>query len=192
VLSINVIIRIRELWTESLSIPIVANSSQPAVQNGRWPPNSAMPTCQSTWDVFTGEHSTHLVHRERRTHWKRGAQYPDRLVFRFDNWATPAIIPLVDAGKTLHTAVKRYVGESAPIQCCQVHRRCNVLDRLQRCQASAEDAAGGNVDVHHASPPDGLSNAGRRRRVGYARAATFNGESGDPAEGLRQHGSQFL
>src|SRR5437588_10493308 len=31
-----------------------------------------------------------------------------------------------------------------------------------------------------------LSNAGRRRRVSYARAATFHGKSGDPSERARE------
>ena len=37
---------------------------------------------------------------------------------------------VLDGGKALHTAVQRYVGESAPIQRCQVHKRRNVLDHL--------------------------------------------------------------
>lgn len=37
---------------------------------------------------------------------------------------------VLDGGKALHTAVKKYAGESAPIQRCQVHKRRNVLDHL--------------------------------------------------------------
>src|SRR3954469_20631103 len=37
---------------------------------------------------------------------------------------------VLDGGKALSAAVKKYAGESAPIQRCQVHKRRNVLDRL--------------------------------------------------------------
>jgi putative transposase len=37
---------------------------------------------------------------------------------------------ILDGGKALHAAVKKYAGESAPIQRCQVHKRRNVLDHL--------------------------------------------------------------
>jgi putative transposase len=37
---------------------------------------------------------------------------------------------VLDGGKALHAAVKRYAGESALIQRCQVHKRRNVLDHL--------------------------------------------------------------
>src|SRR5450432_621759 len=37
---------------------------------------------------------------------------------------------ILDGGKALHTAVKKYAGESAPIQRCQVHKRRNVLDHV--------------------------------------------------------------
>jgi len=37
---------------------------------------------------------------------------------------------VLDGGKALHSAVKKYAGESAPIQRCQVHKRRNVLDHL--------------------------------------------------------------
>jgi transposase-like protein len=37
---------------------------------------------------------------------------------------------VLDGGKALHAAVKKYAGESAPIQRCQVHKRRNVLDHL--------------------------------------------------------------
>jgi putative transposase len=37
---------------------------------------------------------------------------------------------VLDGGKALPAAVKRYAGESAPIQRCQVHKRRNVLDHL--------------------------------------------------------------
>jgi transposase-like protein len=39
-------------------------------------------------------------------------------------------IYVLDGGKALHAAVKRYAGEAAPIQRCQVHKRRNVLDHL--------------------------------------------------------------
>ena len=34
------------------------------------------------------------------------------------------------AAKTLQTAAKKYAGDAAPIQHCQVHKRRNVLDHL--------------------------------------------------------------
>lgn len=37
---------------------------------------------------------------------------------------------VVDGGKALTAAVKKYAGETAPIQRCQVHKRRNVLDHL--------------------------------------------------------------
>ena len=37
---------------------------------------------------------------------------------------------VLDGGKALPAAVKKYAGESAPIQRCQVHKRRNVLDHL--------------------------------------------------------------
>ena len=37
---------------------------------------------------------------------------------------------VLDGGKALHAAVKKYAGESAAIQRCQVHKRRNVLDHL--------------------------------------------------------------
>jgi putative transposase len=37
---------------------------------------------------------------------------------------------VLDGGKALHAAMKKYAGESAPIQRCQVHKRRNVLDHL--------------------------------------------------------------
>ena len=39
-------------------------------------------------------------------------------------------IYILDGGKALHSAVKKYAGESAAIQRCQVHKRRNVLDHL--------------------------------------------------------------
>jgi putative transposase len=44
-------------------------------------------------------------------------------------FSTPRLYVL-DGGKALHAAVKKYAGESAPIQRCQVHKRRNVLDHL--------------------------------------------------------------
>jgi putative transposase len=44
---------------------------------------------------------------------------------------------VLDGGKALHAAVKKYAGESAPIQRCQVHKRRNVLDHLTDEQRSA-------------------------------------------------------
>ena len=37
---------------------------------------------------------------------------------------------VLDGGKALHSAVRKYAGESASIQRCQVHKRRNVLDHL--------------------------------------------------------------
>jgi transposase-like protein len=37
---------------------------------------------------------------------------------------------VLDGGKALHAAVRKYAGESVPIQRCQVHKRRNVLDHL--------------------------------------------------------------
>lgn len=37
---------------------------------------------------------------------------------------------VLDGGKALHAAVRRYAGESAAIQRCQVHKRRNVLDHV--------------------------------------------------------------
>ena len=37
---------------------------------------------------------------------------------------------VLDGAKALHAAVKKYAGESAPIQRCQVHKRRNVVDHL--------------------------------------------------------------
>jgi hypothetical protein len=83
------------------------------------------------------------------------------LVERGLDFITPRLYVL-DGGKALTTAVKKYAGESAAIQRCQVHKRRNVLDyladeqkpavgeeterglcsgRLRRRQASAEHAA---------------------------------------------------
>ena len=56
---------------------------------------------------------------------------------------------VLDGGKALHAAVKKYAGELAPIQRCQVHKRRNVLDHLsddnkpiiaQKLNAIAADA----------------------------------------------------
>lgn len=41
---------------------------------------------------------------------------------------------VLDGGKALHAAVKKYAGEAAPIQRCQVHKRRNVLDHLSEEQ----------------------------------------------------------
>jgi transposase-like protein len=45
------------------------------------------------------------------------------------DFSTPRL-HVLDGGKALHAAVKKYGGESAPIQRCQVHKRRNVLDHL--------------------------------------------------------------
>jgi putative transposase len=39
-------------------------------------------------------------------------------------------IYVLDGGKGLHSAIKKYAGDAAPIQRCQVHKRRNVLDHL--------------------------------------------------------------
>jgi putative transposase len=51
------------------------------------------------------------------------------LVNRGLDFSEPRLYVL-DGGKALHTAVRKYAGESAPIQRCQVHKRRNVLDHL--------------------------------------------------------------
>ena len=51
------------------------------------------------------------------------------LVNRGLDFSVPRLYVL-DGGKALHAAVKKYAGESAPIQRCQVHKRRNVLDHL--------------------------------------------------------------
>lgn len=51
------------------------------------------------------------------------------LVNRGLDFSEPRLYVL-DGGKALSTAVKKYVGESALIQRCQVHKRRNVLDHL--------------------------------------------------------------
>ena len=44
---------------------------------------------------------------------------------------------VLDGGKALHAAVKKYAGDAAPIQRCQVHKRRNVLDHLTEEQKPA-------------------------------------------------------
>jgi transposase-like protein len=51
------------------------------------------------------------------------------LMNRGFDFAEPRLYVL-DGGKALHAAVKKYAGESAPIQRCQVHKRRNVLDHV--------------------------------------------------------------
>jgi len=51
------------------------------------------------------------------------------LVNRGLDFSQPRLYVL-DGGKALSTAVRKYAGESAPIQRCQVHKRRNVLDHL--------------------------------------------------------------
>ena len=51
------------------------------------------------------------------------------LMNRGIDFSTPRLY-VFDGGKALHAAVKKYAGESAPIQRCQVHKRRNVLDHL--------------------------------------------------------------
>jgi hypothetical protein len=51
------------------------------------------------------------------------------LVERGLDFITPRLYVL-DGGKALTSAVKKYAGESAAIQRCQVHKRRNVLDHL--------------------------------------------------------------
>jgi transposase-like protein len=46
------------------------------------------------------------------------------------DFSTPRLY-ILDGGKALPTAVKKYAGESAAIQRCQVHKRRNVLDHLR-------------------------------------------------------------
>ena len=51
------------------------------------------------------------------------------LIHRGLDFSQPRLYVL-DGGKALHTAVRKYAGESTPIQRCQVHKRRNVLDHL--------------------------------------------------------------
>ena len=51
------------------------------------------------------------------------------LVDRGLDFSQPRLYVL-DGSKALHAAVKKYAGERAPIQRCQVHKRRNVLDHL--------------------------------------------------------------
>jgi len=51
------------------------------------------------------------------------------LLSRGMDFMTPRLYVL-DGGKALTAAVKKYAGEAAPIQRCQVHKRRNVLDHL--------------------------------------------------------------
>ena len=51
------------------------------------------------------------------------------LIHRGLDFSQPRLYVL-DGGKALHAAVRKYAGESAPIQRCQVHKRRNVLDHL--------------------------------------------------------------
>jgi putative transposase len=51
------------------------------------------------------------------------------LVHRGLDFSVPRLYVL-DGGKALQAAVKKYAGETAPIQRCQVHKRRNVLDHL--------------------------------------------------------------
>jgi len=51
------------------------------------------------------------------------------LVERGLDFSTPRLYVL-DGGKALHAAVRRHAGESAFIQRCQVHKKCNVVDHL--------------------------------------------------------------
>jgi transposase-like protein len=51
------------------------------------------------------------------------------LMSRGLDFAEPRLYVL-DGGKALHAAVKKYAGDAAPIQRCQVHKRRNVLDHV--------------------------------------------------------------
>jgi len=44
---------------------------------------------------------------------------------------------VLDGGKALHAAVKKYAGEAATIQRCQIHKRRNVIDHLTEEQKPA-------------------------------------------------------
>ena len=58
------------------------------------------------------------------------------LVTRGLDFSEPRLYVL-DGGKALHAAVKKFAGESAPLQRCQVHKRRNVLDHLTEEQKPA-------------------------------------------------------
>src|SRR5436189_1834640 len=61
---------------------------------------------------------------------------------------------VLDGGKALSAAVKKYAGESAVIQRCQVHKRRNVLDHLtdeQKPAAARKLNAAYALENHHAA-----------------------------------------
>src|SRR3954464_13801891 len=61
---------------------------------------------------------------------------------------------VLDGGKALTAAVKRYAGDSAVIQRCQVHKRRNVLDHLtdeQKPAAARKLKAAYALENHHAA-----------------------------------------
>jgi putative transposase len=51
------------------------------------------------------------------------------LIERGLDFSTPRLY-ILDGGKALHSAVKRYAGEAGFIQRCQIHKKRNVLDHL--------------------------------------------------------------
>jgi len=70
------------------------------------------------------------------------------------DFSTPRLYVL-DGGKALHAAVKKYAGESAPIQRCQVHKRRNVLDHLtdeQKPAVASEALNGLHHELMHLNP----------------------------------------
>ena len=60
--------------------------------------------------------------------WKRHAL--DLLAFDQFGERFETVVHVLDGGKALHAAVKKYAGESASIQRCQIHKRRNVIDHL--------------------------------------------------------------
>jgi hypothetical protein len=94
------------------------------------------------------------------------------LVERGLDFITPRLYVL-DGGKALTTAVKKYAGESAAIQRCQVHKRRNVLHReLMDLNPSAARSLGEGMEetltVHRLHLPMQLRKtmASTRDRVG--------------------------
>src|SRR5947199_5079226 len=63
-------------------------------------------------------------------------ELPGDLMQRGFDFSQPRLYVL-DGGKALHAAVRKYAGETAPIQRCQVHKRRNVLDHLAEENKSA-------------------------------------------------------
>src|SRR5260370_21528300 len=93
------------------------------------------------------------------------------------DFSTPRLYVL-DGGKALHAAVKKYAGESAPIQRCQVHKRRNVLDHLTDEQKPlvANKLNAGYALEDYAEAADALSTLHREVMACNPSAARRHGE----------------